>query len=319
MEIKRPIQIIYAPGTFGNCVRWMFDRFTKGSKFKDMYSPWDEHGRVHGFNDDDYNTEKFVRGHQVKGRADSPIPNTDKVVLSFDPKDIVFAERCKFYRIPGWENEKDRWKNIIELADETFVSKTFGANLKSKSVAKELIKIQFHDMYNHKWWSPMYNHKWWSAMDEFLSNKDHYHFDMYSLWNNESLTNEFSKISEKYNLNLNIDAKVINNVVEKIKDTHVVKTKDRANQIIGAIDSKINLECKDLDIIEQAYVEVELEKKHKSVLFPYGSNWFDDTDQINEFLSTYPTYLKHMNPRLRWYKNIRNPFYLSGQIDKLKQ
>jgi hypothetical protein len=142
---------------------------------------------------------------------------------------------------------------------------------------------------------------------------------MYSLWNNESLTNEFSKISEKYNLNLNINAKVINNVVEKIKDTHVVKTKDRANQILRAIDSKINLECKDLDIIEQAYVEVELEKKHDSVLFPYGSNWFDDTDQINEFLSTYPTYLKHMNPRLRWYKNIRNPFYLSGQIDKLKQ
>ena len=92
MEIKRPIQIIYAPGTFGNCVRWMFDRFTKGSKFKDMSSPWDEHGRVHGFNDDDYNTEKFVRGHQVKGRADSPIQNTDKVVLSFDPKDIVFAD-----------------------------------------------------------------------------------------------------------------------------------------------------------------------------------------------------------------------------------
>ena len=307
MEIKRPIQIIYAPGTFGNCVRWMFDRFTKGSKFKDIYSPWNEHGRVHSFNDDDYNTEKFVRGHQVKGRADSPIPNTDKVVLSFDPKDIVFVERCKFYRIPGWENEKDRCKNIIRLADASFVSKTFGGNVKSKSVAKELIKIQFHDMNNHKWWS---------AMDEFLSNKDHYHFDMYSLWNNESLTNEFSKISEKYNLNLDIDSNVIDNVVQKIKNTHVVKTKDRANQIIGAIDSKINLECKDLDIIEQAYIEAELEKIHDSVLFPYGSNWFDDTDQINEFLSTYPTYLKHMNPRLRWYKNIRNPFYLSG---KLKQ
>lgn len=307
MEIVKPIQIIYAPGTFGNCVRWMFDRFTTGSKFKDIHSPWDKHGRAHGFNKYDFNTEKFVRGHQVKGRADSPIPNTYKVVLSFDPRDLIFVERCGFYRNPGWENEKDRWKNIIELADPTFVSKTFGDNVKNKSVAKELIKIRFHDMNNHEWWS---------TMNEFLSNKDHYHFDMYSLWHNESLINEFSKISEKYNLNLDIDTNVIDNVVQKIKNTYVVKTKDRVNQILVAIDSKINLECKDLDIMEQAYVETELEKIHDSVLFPYGSNWFNETDQINEFLSTYPTYLKHMNPRLPWYNNIKNPFYLTGKIDE---
>ena len=53
MEITTPIQIIYAPGTFGNCVRWMFDRFTMGSKFKDIHSPWDEDGRAHSFKDDD--------------------------------------------------------------------------------------------------------------------------------------------------------------------------------------------------------------------------------------------------------------------------
>lgn len=309
MEIVKPIQIIYAPGTFGNCVRWMFDRFTPGSKFKDIHSPWDKDGRAHSFNDDDFNTEKFVKGHQVKGRVDSPRPNTNKVVLSFDPKDILFAVRCGYYRNPGWENEKDRWKNVIEQADASFVTKTFGGNVKSKSVAKELIKIQFHDMNNHKWWN---------TMNKFLSNKDHYHFNMYSLWNNELLINEFNKISEKYNLNLNIDSNVIDNVVQKIKNTHVVKTKDRANQILVAIDSKINLECKDLDIMEQAYVEAELEKVHDSVVFPYGSNWFNNTDQIIEFLSTYPTYLKHMNPRLSWYNNIKNPFYLTGKIDKPK-
>jgi hypothetical protein len=307
MEKIKPIQIMYAPGTFGHCVRWMFDRFSEGSKFKDIDSPWDEDGRAHGFKDDDFIPGKFVRGHTVKGREDSPIQNIDKVILSFDPKDLIFVERCGFYRNPGMETEKDRWKNIIGLADASFVSKTFGGNVKSKSVAKELIKIQFHDMNNHKWWS---------TMNEFLSNKDHYQFDIYSLWNKESLINEFDKVSEKYNLNLNIDSNVIDNVVQKIKNTHVVKTKDRANQILVAIDSKINVECKDLDIMEQAYVEAELEKIHDSVVFPYGSNWFNDTDQINEFLSTYPAYLKHMNPRLPWYKNIKNPFYLSG---KLKQ
>lgn len=309
MVNEKPIQILYAPGTFGNCVRWMFDRFTAGSKFADVNSPWDEDSRAHGFNDDDFNTEKFVRGHQVKGREDSPRPNTDKVVLSFEPKDLLFTVRCGYYRDPGWENEKDRWKNIIELADADFVRESFGDNVKSKSVAKELLKIQFHDMSKHEWWS---------TMNELLSNQDHYHFDMYSLWDHELLITELTKVSEKFNLNFNIDTTIIDNVVEKIKNTHVVKTKDKAHQILEAINSRINLDCKDLDIVEQAYIEAELEKIHDSVLFPYGSNWFNDTGEINEFLSTYPNYLKHMNPRLPWYNNIKNPFYLSGSIDKSK-
>ena len=50
-----PIQVIYAPGTFGNCVRWMFDRFTKGSNFEGIDSPWDKDHRAHGFDDVDFN------------------------------------------------------------------------------------------------------------------------------------------------------------------------------------------------------------------------------------------------------------------------
>ena len=65
------IQVIYAPGTFGTTVRWMFDRFTKGSKLKSFDSPWDKDGRAHGFDDSDYNI-KFKKGHQLDGRIDSP-------------------------------------------------------------------------------------------------------------------------------------------------------------------------------------------------------------------------------------------------------
>ncbi len=305
VDEKKPIQIIYAPGTFGNCVRWLFDRFTAGSNFADISSPWDENNRTHG--DHDY-SKKFELGHQVSGSWGSPDPTMNIVVLSFEPKDLLFAVRCGYYRNPNWENEKGRWENIIDLADANFVKKSFG-DVKSKCVAKELLKIQFHDMSKHEWWN---------TMNKFLSNKDYYHFDMYSLWDHELLINELTKVSEKFNLNLDIDATVIDNVVEKIKNTHVVKTKDRAHQVLVAIDSKIELDCKDLDIVEQAYVEAELEKIHDSMLFPYGSNWFNDTGQINEFLSTYPNYLKHMNPRLPWYNNIKNPFYLTGSIDKSK-
>jgi hypothetical protein len=304
---SKEIQVIYTPGTFGNAVRWMFDRFTKGSKFKDMYSPWDEHGRVHGFNDDDYNTEKFIRGHQVKGRVDSPIPNTDKVVLSFDPKDILFAERCQFYRVPGWENDEKRYENIIRSADANFVKQTFGNVPVSKSVAKELIKIQFHDMEENLWWN---------SMKKLMTDENNHNFNLYALWDFESLKDELQKVSEKYNLDFVIDEKVIYNIVNEIKNSYPVVTKDRAQQVLESINSHINMDCDNLDILEQAFIEVELERTHDSVIFPYGTNWFNDTMQIREFLKTYPTYLKHMNPRLPWYKNIKNPYHLTGEINE---
>ncbi len=101
--MERQIQIIYAPGTWGNTLRWMLDRFTEGSQFKDLDSPWDKDGTAHGFDwDTDFN-KKFKRGHQLDGRTDSPDPGANKVVISFEPKDLLFVERCGFYRNPGYE------------------------------------------------------------------------------------------------------------------------------------------------------------------------------------------------------------------------
>ena len=305
---KIPIQVIYASGTFGNCVRWMFDRFTKGTNFKGIDSPWDKDHRAHGFDVVDFNI-KFKRGHQLDGRLDSPDPDARKVVISFEPKDLLFAERCGFYRNPGWENEKDRYKNIIDLADASFVKESFGSVLSSRTVAKELLKIQFHDMEKHLWWD---------AMEKLMADKNHHQFDLCSLWDHSQLISELTKVSERYKLDFDIDEKVIHNVVEKIKKSYPVMTRKRAHQVLDAISSNVNIDCNDLDIVEQAYIESELEKIHDCVIFPYGSNWFNDTAQIREFLDTYPTYLKHMNPRLPWYNNIKNPFYLTGLIDKPK-
>jgi len=301
-----PIQVIYAPGTFGNCVRWMFDRFTKGSNFEGIDSPWDKDHRAHGFNDVDFNI-KFKRGHQLDGRTDSPDPSANKVVISFGTGDLLFAERCGFYRNPGMENEMSRYKNIIDLADASFVKESFGSVLSSRTVAKELLKIQFHDMGKHLWWD---------SMKKFIADKNHHQFDLCSLWDHDRLKKELEKVSERYTLDFDIDEKVIHNVVEKIKKSYPVITRKRAHQVLNAISSNVNIDCNDLDIVEQAYIESELEKIHDCVIFPYGSNWFNDTAQIREFLDTYPTYLKHMNPRLPWYNNIKNPFYLTGRINE---
>jgi len=299
-----PIQIIYAPGTFGNALRWVFDRFSKGSKFKDLFSPWDNDGRAHGFKEDDYN-QKFIRGHQLDGRWDSPNPNAFHVVLYFDPADLVFIERCGFYRNPGYETDGKRYEQIIARADQKFVTDTFGKSV-SKCVAKELYKIQFHDTQNHAWWN---------SMNQHMNDTNAFQFNLYTMFDEAKFENEIIRTSNKLDLDLQIDRNVVKNVVDHVNNSYVVKTKDRAIKALDAVVANKDVPCDDFDIVEQAFIESELEKVNDNVLFPYGQNWFTNTSDINDFITTYPTYLKHMNPRLPWYNNIKNPFYLTGRIN----
>jgi hypothetical protein len=303
------LQVIYSPGTFGNCLRWLLDRFTFGSNFKDHTSPWDHDQRVHGFKQDLY-MEKFEKAHQIDIEHVKMDKTADKIVISYEPTDLLFVERCGFYRNVGNENNQRRFDNIVAYADQDFVNETFGDKSKHKSVAKELKKIQFHDHKNHKWWSTMEKH--------YLNNQAHFQFPLDSFCDATKLKINLIAVSEKYNLQLIIDDLVIENVVQNVMDSVPVKTRYRADNVLQAINDRKQKECGELDIVEQAYIETILEKQYDNIIFPYGTNWFADTDQINEFIDTYPTYLKHMNPRLPWYNGYRNPFYLSGKIDKSK-
>tara|TARA_Y100000592_G_C5331872_1_gene249894 strand:- start:210 stop:623 length:414 start_codon:yes stop_codon:yes gene_type:complete len=135
------------------------------------------------------------------------------------------------------------------------------------------------------------------------------------MFTEDTLVRGLESVAVQLGIDFEIDSQVITNVVEKIKNSHVVQTKDRAIKILNAISTNTEMSCHNLDIVEQAFIESELEKIHDCVLFPYGVNWFENTSDINNFIETYPKYLKHMNPRLPWYNNIRNPYYLKGKID----
>ena len=302
------IQVIYAPGTWGSTFRWLLDRFSQDSKFKSISSPWDEFGRAHGFEETDYN--KFVkRGHQVDGRTVGPDSDSDKIVIGYDPEDLLFVVRCGYYRTPGMETEATRIKNIIARQDSNFVTESFGQVHNHASVAKELIKIQFHDMQSHEWWG---------AMDKIMKEDKNYFMPLQSMFDVDNLKNELLTISKRYHLDLKIEDNVVANVVEKIANNHVVKTRNRFKDVLNAVKNRKSITCADLDFFEQAYVETTLEKQNDSIVFPYGTNWFTNTQQINVFLDTYPKYLKHMNPRLPWYNGMPNPYHV-GQIDKKKK
>ena len=141
-------------------------------------------------------------------------------------------------------------------------------------------------------------------MNKMMQVKDYYQFDINALSDCNKLSYEFEQISKRFGLNLDIDSAVINNVVEGIKNEFVVLTKDRYKKILQAIKTSENLQCDTCDIVEQAYIEVQLEKEH-GLIFPYGTNWFNDTAQINDFIQTYPKYLRDNDRKLPWHERVK--------------
>ena len=302
---------------FGNLIRFVLDRSLPDSRLKNVIDPFTKEKNVHQrfeynaifsnshqVNFEDY---KFLKENYpwIERDTKRPDPDARKIVVSFDRKDEIFAHRCGFYRNPQIEENISNTNAIVYNADKKFVEETFNQTSPSTMIAKELKKIEFHDS----------NNIWIKEYEKLLNKKDFYYFNIRNLLDSKTLEEEIVKISNFFNLQLIPDTPWLKFIVGKVQKITPVDTIDRCNDVYTAIMKKQNMDCADLDIIEQAWIETQLEKNHDNLLFPYGTSWFKNTDQINEFLNTYPSYLKHMNPRLPWYNDIKNPFYLAGKID----
>ena len=300
---------------FGNLLRFILDRSLPHSNLKNITDPFTQKNDVDQkfewspifSNSHAVNYEKYpnviLQYPETLEDTRRPDPDAKKIIITFDDDNEIFSHRCIFYRIPVMLG-KNNIDAILQFADSKFVRESFHNNEESAMVAKELKKIEFHT--NDNIWSKEHR--------VLLQDPSHYQFNIKNLFDSELLCVELKKISEYFGLELLIDKYYFAELVKKIKKITPVDTIDRCRLIYTAIQKREDISCADLDILEQAWIEVLLEKEHDSVLFPFGTNWFSTTKQINEFLERYPCYLKHMNPRLPWYNSIKNPFYLTGKI-----
>lgn len=317
MDEEKNIQIIYHPGMFGNLIRFILDRSLIDTKLKNIDDPFTKEENLH--QQYEYN-RKFSNSHQVnieqfafllekypwlKEDKRRPDPSAQKIIILFDPRDEVFAYRCTFYRCP-WINDKiSNLDAIIYKKDTKFLKESFNQTSPNLMMAKELMKIDFHSVENI----------WLKEYKKYLNKDNFYYFNIRNLLDNKKIEEEIINISNFFNIHLTPDIPWLKNIVEKVKTIAPFDSIDRCNNVYNAIINKQNIDCSTLDIIEQAWIETQLEKNYDCIIFPYGTSWFNNTDQINQFLNTYPSYLKHMNPRLPWYNDIKNPYYLTGKID----
>jgi hypothetical protein len=318
--MQTKIQILYHGGMFGNLFRFLLDRSLPDSKLKikkiiDIFTKENNLHQQFEWSDKFSNSNQILfkdyphllkrYPELIKKDTRQPDPDAKKILITFSKTDEIFAHRCGYYRNPLLlNNVKNKIQEIIFVAEQKFVIESFNSTDYSEMVAKEIKKIEFHASENI----------WMKEYQRIEQDTSIYQFNIRHLFNYDALEEELYKISEYFNLKLEIDKNFLKNIVDKIITIEPVPTINRCNQVLEAINNKKNIPCEGLDIIEQAWIEVLLEKKHDSLLFPFGTNWFKNTSQINEFIDRYPSYLKHMNPRLPWYNNIKNPFYLTGKI-----
>ena len=91
---------------------------------------------------------------------------------------------------------------------------------------------------------------------------------------------------------------------------HFMKTKNRVEQVIKAIQEKQDMDIRSLDTVEQAYISAWIENNTRFVTVPLCNQFFASTSEITQWIDFYPQHYKAMNPNLPMFNNIPNPFHL---------
>jgi hypothetical protein len=121
------------------------------------------------------------------------------------------------------------------------------------------------------------------------------------------------QISDKLNLDLDLN--------EEAKATHQEflsklfignETLHRTDKIIKNIkeNNDINIDCGNLDIVEESYIFAWIEKNYDFIQCPLSRDFFKNTSEIKEYVKYYPNHYKAMNPNLPKFNEIDNPYYL---------
>ena len=133
-------------------------------------------------------------------------------------------------------------------------------------------------------------------------------FPVSSFWDKTKFFMTMKQADEYLQLNLDISDE---NVFDEFATgLNFIDTKDRALDVIKAIDENRDLDIKDLDVVEQAFISAWLEKKFEYIVVPVCNQFFHSTSEILEWLKHYPQHYKAMNPNLPTFNNIPNPFHL---------
>jgi len=141
-------------------------------------------------------------------------------------------------------------------------------------------------------------------------NENTYCLNLSDIWNTDRFLSKMQEASEMLGLELELgeEAKALHQKFLTKRKTH--DTWNRVFEVIEAIKNNVDIDCTQLDLVEQGYLYAWIEKNYDFIQTPLTRSFFPDTNEIIEYIKNYPNHYKAMNPNLPTFNNIPNPFYL---------
>jgi hypothetical protein len=302
------VNIAFQGGTHGNYLRFCIDKFSTLTS-EVVGTPFTENNTSH--NDLYYSGSVNV---YEPGRMECKFQNTHEphVLITIDEKDLVFIDR--WITIRAGDQKVDTNKDMISVSSD-FLSRftwleEFRKYYNIDLTKNKLPKFIMRDYYKLSFLDP--NKNGFIINNKVLrENKpsNTFEFPVSCFWDKDKFAETLKNMDKHLDLKINIDGCL------SVHDTFLnglnfLETRHRVDKVINAIQEKQDMDIRDLDTVEQAYVSAWIEKNHKFVVVPLCNQFFRSTDEIINWLSHYPQQYKAMNPNLPTFNDIPNPFHL---------
>lgn len=312
---KPEIYIFNSAGCHGHYLMYLIDRLSNKTPPID-HLPFNELGNSH--NDIGYSgfVEHVPPRDQKKKYTNS---NIIKIIFT---NDILYQERAAMNRAGDADRDLHNvHKDIafLQTYAENFYKKIqdlykIESDRVPKWMLRDVYKIGFLDW--EKQGSVIKNKNDIQWINENLSDTNVIEFVHVSeFFEVGSLEECLKRLDKKFSLELDLSplAEVHEVFIEKNK---ILQSNQNTKITLDAVYTGKCIDLPSLDILQQAYVYAELEKKYKFVTMPLTNDFFKTSDEIIQYVSLFPNHYKAMNPNLPKFNGIDNPFFLHRQKTK---
>ena len=310
------IYIFNSGGCHGHYLTYLIDRLSrKTPTIKEL--PFNKLGNSH--NNIDYSG--FAECIDITKQQEQQLSNKNIIKIIFS-QNVLYYERVAMNRAGDAGRDINNIHNDISFFNEynkKFYEKIYNLysienNAIPKWLLRDVYKLGFLD------WNTQGSVAWSAQdikwVDDNLAKDNDVHYTQVDVFfTTETLKRELNDLDNKFDLDLNLND--LNSIhKEFLSMNKILQSHKNTDIVLNAIKENKDITIPPLDIIQQAYIYAQLEKKYDFITMPLTNKFFETTKEILDYCTLYPKHYKAMNPNLPTFNNIPNPFFLHRQKNK---
>ena len=317
--MENTLHIFNSSGCHGMFLMYLLDRFSNKTPHIEAL-PFNNLGNSHSKEVKYSGRFNFVEPQHQKNYLGKKNLNIVKILYT---DDIFYGERIMLARAA------DAGRDLYRLHDDISFFKDYNSefydNIKSlylpkndsvpKWVLRDAYKLGFLDIKSQGHYIKSHNELSW-IKENFATVPKIFFLQVTSFFTANALIDQLKKISETFDLDLALNDKFYEIYDLFFKNNSVLNTHSHTNKIIDAVDHEKIIKIPKLDIIQEAMVYAELEKRNDFITMPLTDSFFETTKDVLDYINLFPQHYKAMNPNLPKFNGIDNPYFLHRQKTK---